>query len=136
LPDDWFSELDIICSELLIQYKHDIKENENFYEITLTIVKRELNDTNYVPTIVWDYASTPMKNYQSLQSNEIVAIESESPAIVKASEWMKQILEAKYEKAIIEDVVTQCKNLSNTEQQQLFAVPNQFQPLFDGTLGH
>jgi hypothetical protein len=39
-----------------------------------------------------------MKNYQSLQSNEIVAIQSESPAIVKAIEWMKQILEAKYEK--------------------------------------
>jgi hypothetical protein len=42
-----------------------------------------------------------MNNYQSLQSNKIVAIQSESPAIVKATEWMKQILEAKYEKANI-----------------------------------
>jgi hypothetical protein len=32
--------------------------------------------------------------------------------------------------------VAQCKHLSNTEQQQLFAVLNQFQSLFDGTLGH
>jgi hypothetical protein len=32
--------------------------------------------------------------------------------------------------------VAQCKHLSHTEQQQLFAVLNQFQSLFDGTLGH
>jgi hypothetical protein len=65
-----------------------------------------------------------------------VAIESKRPAVVKAPEWMKQILEAKYEKANIKDAVAQCKHLSNTEQQQLFAVFNQFQSLFDGTLGH
>jgi hypothetical protein len=41
---------------------------------------------------------------------------------VKATEWMKQILEAKYEKANIKDVVALYKHLSNTEQQQLFAV--------------
>jgi hypothetical protein len=51
---------------------------------------------------------------------------------VKATEWMKQILEAKYEKVNIKDVVAQCKHLSNTEQQQLFAFLTQFQSLFDG----
>jgi hypothetical protein len=66
-----------------------------------------------VPTIGCDYTNTPMKNYQSLQSNEIVAIQSESLAIVKATEWMKQILEAKYEKANIKDVVAQCKHPPN-----------------------
>jgi hypothetical protein len=82
LPDEWFYELDIICSELLIQYKHDITEHETFnhiiynlnpkiYEITLAIVKREMNDPNYVPTIGCNQASTPMKNYQSLPSNDI-----------------------------------------------------------------
>jgi DNA-binding transcriptional regulator YhcF (GntR family) len=59
-------------------------------------------------TIVWDHASTPMKNYQSLQSNDIVEIESESPAVVKATEQMKQILEAKYETVDIKDLVAQC----------------------------
>jgi DNA-binding transcriptional regulator YhcF (GntR family) len=75
-----------------------------------------------VQTIGCDFTNTPMKSYQSLQSNEIVAIQSESPAVVKATEWMKQILEAKYEKTTIKDVVAQCKHLSNTEQQHLFAV--------------
>jgi hypothetical protein len=77
-----------------------------------------------------------MKNYQSLQSNDIVSMESESPAVVKATERMKQILEAKYEQEDIKEVVARCKHLSNTEQQQLFTVLNQFQSLFDGTLGH
>jgi hypothetical protein len=77
-----------------------------------------------------------MKHYQSLQSNDIVAMESESPAVAKATERMKQILEAKYEQVDIKDVVASCKHLSNTEQQQLFAVLNRFQLLFDGTLGH
>jgi hypothetical protein len=51
---------------------------------------------------------------------------------VKATEWMKHILEDKYEKVNIKDVVAQCKHLSNTEQQQLFTVLTQFQSLFDG----
>jgi hypothetical protein len=65
-----------------MQYKHDITEHETFnhiiynlnpkiYEITLANVKREMNDPNYVPTIGCDQASTPMKNYWSLQSNDI-----------------------------------------------------------------
>jgi hypothetical protein len=87
-------------------------------------------------TIVWDHATMAMKNNQSLQSNDIVAIESESPAAVKATERMKQILEAKYEQVDIKNVVAGCKHLSTTEQQQLFAVLNRFQSLFDGTLGH
>jgi DNA-directed RNA polymerase delta subunit len=51
---------------------------------------------------------------------------------LKATEWMKQILEAKHEKVNLKDVVAQCKHLSNAEQQQLFAVLTQFQSLFDG----
>jgi DNA-binding transcriptional regulator YhcF (GntR family) len=87
-------------------------------------------------TIVWGHASTSMKNYQPLESNDIVAMVSESPAVVKATERMKQILEAKYEQVDIKEMVTRCKHLSNTEQQQLFAVLSRFQSLFDGTLGH
>jgi hypothetical protein len=77
-----------------------------------------------------------LKNYQSLQSNDIVAMESESPAVVKAIAQMKQILEAKYEQVDIKEGVAWCKHLSNTEQQQLFAVLSRFKSLFDGTLGH
>jgi hypothetical protein len=59
-PDEWFSELDILHSELLIQYNRDTTESDTFnhiiynlkpkiYEITLAMDKREMNDTKYVP---------------------------------------------------------------------------------------
>jgi hypothetical protein len=55
-------ELDIIHSELLIQYSHDISESDTFnhiiynlkpkiYEITLAMIKREMNDPSYVPNL-------------------------------------------------------------------------------------
>jgi hypothetical protein len=45
---------------------------------------------------------------------------------VKATEWMKQILEAKYEKVNIKDFVAQCKHLSNTSSNSWL----QFLPSF------
>jgi hypothetical protein len=41
----------------------------------------------------------------------------DSPAVVDATNRMKQILEAKYEAANIKNVVAGCKHLSNTEQK-------------------
>jgi hypothetical protein len=54
--------LDIIRSELLIEYSHDISESDTFnhtihnlkpkiYEITLAMIKREMNDPSYVPNL-------------------------------------------------------------------------------------
>jgi hypothetical protein len=63
LPDEWFSELDIIRIELLIQYSHDISESDTFnhiiynlkpkiYEINLAMIKREMNDPSfYAPNL-------------------------------------------------------------------------------------
>jgi hypothetical protein len=61
-PDEWFSELDIIRSEFLIQYSHDISESDTsnhiiynlkpkIYEVTLAMIKREMNDPSYVPNL-------------------------------------------------------------------------------------
>jgi hypothetical protein len=45
-------------------------------------------------TIAWDPAITSMKNNDSIEHNDIAAIDSESPAIVDTTNRMKQILEA------------------------------------------
>jgi hypothetical protein len=117
---------------------HVTNSNNNYDMIVGRCLLQELGIVLHFSnqTVVWDHASTPINSYQSLQSNDIVAMESESPAVVKATERMKQILEAKYEQVDIKEVVARCKHLSNTEQQQLFAVLNWFQSLFAGTLGH
>jgi hypothetical protein len=61
-PDDWFYELDIIRSVLLMQYSIDISESDTFihiiynlkpkiYKITLAMIKIEINDPSYVPNL-------------------------------------------------------------------------------------
>jgi hypothetical protein len=87
-------------------------------------------------TIAWDNALTPMKNHALISYNDLVATESETGTIADATERMNKILEAKYAAANINDVVTECKHLSKTEQQQLLVVLNNYKSLFDGTLGH
>jgi hypothetical protein len=49
---------------------------------------------------------------------------------------MKTILDAKYEKANLEEVVATCKHLSEHEQASLLELLNKYEDLFDGTLGH
>jgi hypothetical protein len=55
--------LGITRRELLIQYSHDISESDTFnhimynlnpkiYDITLAMVKREMNDPSYVPNLI------------------------------------------------------------------------------------
>jgi hypothetical protein len=55
-PDEWFSELDIYRTELLIQYKHDITERmrpliTSSTKLRLAMVKREMNDPKYVQNL-------------------------------------------------------------------------------------
>jgi hypothetical protein len=51
-PDEWFSELDIIRSTESETFDHSIYNlKPKIYEITLAIVKREMNDTSYVPNL-------------------------------------------------------------------------------------
>jgi hypothetical protein len=45
------------------------------------------------------------------------------------------ILDAKYEKANIDDTINSLKHLSNNQQQQLKALLYKFEHLFDGALG-
>jgi hypothetical protein len=49
---------------------------------------------------------------------------------------MKTILDAKYEKANLEEVVAACKHLSEQEQDSLLELLNKYEDLFDGMLGH
>jgi hypothetical protein len=69
--------------------------------------------------IAWDHAITAMKNHNSIEHNNIVAVDSDCPAVVDATNLMKQILEAKYKAANIKNVVVGCKHHSAIDQKQL-----------------
>jgi hypothetical protein len=59
----------------------------------------------------------------------------ETDAMQSATSRLKQILDAKYNKADLKMICQESKHLSHTEQQQLLAVLQQHEELFDGTLG-
>lgn len=87
-------------------------------------------------TVIWDHAVAPMKYSTNKNTQAVVTLNSESKPVLEATDRMKKILEAKYEAADLNTVVSECKQLSSREQQQLLAVLKNYSSLFDGTLGH
>jgi len=93
-------------------------------------------------TVTWDNASIPMKNYETLQQqlNKTTAFlwseeTHETKALKTTSDRIKRILEAKYDKANLQEVVTDCDYLTIEEQEKLLQVLQKHEHLFDGTLG-
>ncbi len=86
----------------------------------------------------WDDAYCPMRHSDSLtteQKNQIFINESDT-AIGSATSRVKNILDAKYSKANLAEVASSNPILSKTQQRQLQRLLEQFEDLFDGTLGH
>ena len=86
-------------------------------------------------TVDWDDVSIPMKDVDAIKADTICQIE-DPPFIAAETERMKTILDAKYEKANLEDLVAECKHLSEEEQASLLELLHKYEDLFDGTLGH
>ena len=59
----------------------------------------------------------------------------ESEALRSATDRLKKILDAKYEKTNLEDYCSKCTHLSHEEQYKLLNVLRKHATLFDGTLG-
>jgi len=59
----------------------------------------------------------------------------EPDAVHEAAECLRDILDAKYEKADLDKVVDQCDYLTKNQKHQLLSTLNKFSDLFDGTLG-
>ena len=53
----------------------------------------------------------------------------------EATQQTVRILDTKYEKADLQSVVSDCKHLSQSDQKKLLELLQQFEELFDGTLG-
>jgi hypothetical protein len=61
----------------------------------------------------------------------------ESEAVRNATERTTRILDAKYEKANLKELVDQeCRHLNNKEKELLLKLLLEYETLFDGTLGN
>ena len=87
----------------------------------------------------WDNATTPMLDPAVFNTDHIDELEHEilyihDPTTTEA-ERIQAILDAKYCKADLEQIVHECKQLNKEEQQKLLALLQKYEVLFDGTVG-
>ncbi len=83
--------------------------------------------------IEWEGATMPFKD-KDQSENGVFHVE-EPEAVQEASDRIKQILDAKYVAADLEDVCSNQDQLDQQEQQKLLRLLRKHEHLFDGTLG-
>ena len=84
-------------------------------------------------TIEWDGAEIPMRSKDT--TIEELYLISNTPCLQEAAERIKQILDAKYEPANLNEIVKECIHLTPNEQSQLKSLLTKYESLFDGSLG-
>ena len=83
--------------------------------------------------IKWNEAQARMKNANIRDGKVIYAID-DSRQVQLATKRVKKILDAKYEKANLVEVVRKCTHLSESERVPLLTLLRRYKPMFDGTL--
>jgi len=83
-------------------------------------------------TITFSEITIPMRNANCTKENMFI---QETENIIQSTNRMKSILDAKYEKANLEEVVESCDNLSKLQKKKLLKLLQKYEKLFDGTLG-
>ena len=86
-------------------------------------------------TIEWDDAQLPMRSPNITQAESFLTEDNEGKLAMQAAKRLREILEAKYVKANLEEEVENCTNLNEDQKQDLLQLLKKFEHLFDGTLG-
>ena len=104
--------------------------------IVLNFQKKEIDiDEIILPMRDITKLSTSSKIEQALMANNSV-VTHEPKSTLEATQRVVKILDAKYEKADLKAVVTQCcGHLNNSDQEKLLKLLTEFEDLFDRTLG-
>ena len=59
----------------------------------------------------------------------------DTPCLVEAAECIKQILDAKYEPANLDEIMAKCTHLTQEQQEELNSLLKKYESLFNGSLG-
>lgn len=96
-------------------------------------------------TICWDKMDTSMKSPSDLakvktaftkKEIKTVILQNAEPSITQeATERAIKILDSEYDKANLDEIVSQADSLTKQEKQQLLKLLQKYEILFDGTLG-
>ena len=83
--------------------------------------------------ISWNESEAQMKPFESTSKTHFSI--SDSTRVSSETERIKRILDAKYEKANLSQIVREAIHLETSEQDKLYKVLKKYEILFDGTLG-
>ena len=83
--------------------------------------------------VEWDHKTVPFKPGDANANTDFY--KSDPVAVTDATNRIQQILNAKYKKANLDDIVEQCTHLMEYQQRQLSNLLHEHESLFDGTLG-
>ncbi len=88
-------------------------------------------------TLQWGEMKIPMKDPDDIQGDKLISLNNElfATELDPEIERVKSILDAKYEPANLEEIVSNCTHLSIAERNALYRLLTRYEPLFDGTLG-
>ena len=82
--------------------------------------------------MTWNQTIAPLKSPDSTVSEANVI---DSPHVEDATTRIKNILDAKYEPANLDEIVSNCKHLTREEHKKLRKLLEEYVELFDGSLG-
>lgn len=120
----------------IIEWSFHVAENLGAYDV---IIGRDLmqelpiNLQFDTMEIEWDTARIPMRPIDATSQTSYLI--QDPPAVADATQRIKEILDAKYEKADIPKLVREQTHLKASHQHKLRTLLTEFEDLFDGTLG-
>lgn len=141
--------LDEFGGRTKIVHRFDLDEDEDGIGYDMIIGRDLLNELNIDvrfsdKTIKWEDQLIPMKSFANVWQNKhpsrkelkaTILRSAEPKATREATERVVKILDSKYEKANLEEIAENAKNLNREQKRLLLKLLKQFEPLFDGTLG-
>ena len=132
-----------------LSHTFDLDESEDGIGYDMIIGRDLLNKLNIDvrfsdKTIKWEDQLIPMKSFKNIWKNEhpsrkelkATILRSVEPSATKdITDRVVKILDSNYEKADLNKIVDDADNLNTNQKQMLLKLLQQFETLFDGTLG-
>ena len=141
--------LDEFGGRTKINHTFDLDENKEGIGYDMIIGRDLMNELNIDVrfrngTIKWEDQIVPMKNFQSIKGNDLTSKKELKSIILRSNEPKStrdstqrviKILDSKYEKADLDQIVKSSTNLNKIQKSMLLKLLRKYEALFDGTLG-
>ena len=121
----------------IITYNVHVTENTSTYDMIMgrdMLQELGIQISFGTDSVTWDEVSIPMKPFHARIETDYHI--DDSVAVKEATKRIKQILDAKYEPADLDEVVAQADHLTPDQRTKLRNLLEKYKDLFDGQLGY